>query len=91
MLHEKLRIGDIIGDTDRMVIAHHQIVERVPKETFATWVALCVKEGEYHPYVVWNVIARPEGFIAEQGQYFFDIEKAAERFVQRAGLNTATA
>lgn len=91
MLHEKLRVGMTISTTGRMVIAHHQIIERVPKETFATWVALCVNEDEYHPYVVWNVIARPEGFIAETGDYFFDIEEAAQRFAQRARLKSTTA
>ena len=91
MLNNQLRIGDTVGDTKRMVIAHHQTVQRVPTQTFATWVALCVKEGEYHPYVVWNVIARPEGFIAEHGDYFFDIESAVKCYMSRASLNAATA
>jgi hypothetical protein len=68
-----------------MVIAATQKAERVEGDSYAYWVAICHKEGEYHPYAVWNVIARPEGFIAEQGDYCFTISEAIEVYAQRGG------
>jgi len=84
-LHDELRIGDIVGDTKRMVIASTKIFDRVPGDTYATWVAICCKKGEYHPYVVWNVIARPEGFTAESGDYCSTLEQAVTMYKKRGG------
>jgi predicted aminopeptidase len=83
--YNELRIGDIVADTKRIVIAATQKAERVEGDSYAYWVAICRKEGEYHPYAVWNVIARPEGFIAEQGDYCFTISEAIEVYAQRGG------
>lgn len=80
-----LHLGDIVGDTKRMVIAHTKIADRVPGDTFATWVAICVKDGEYHPYVVWNITAQPHGFIAENGDYCFTIQEAIVAYNKRGG------
>ena len=84
-LDNELRIGDIVGTTNRMVIACTKRSERIPGDTYATWVAICCKEGEYHPYVVWNIIARPEGFVAENGDYCFTIEDAIVIYKKRQG------
>jgi len=84
-LNNQLMLGDIVGDTKRMVIARTKVADRDPGESFAQWVAICAKEGEYHPYVVWNVIARPEGWSAETGDYCFTLPEALSHYYQRGG------
>ena len=86
-LLNQLHLGDIIGDTKRMVIACNKISDRVPEETFATWVAICAKEEELHPYVVWTVIARPEGFVCQNGQYASTLQQAIDYYQKRTTLN----
>ena len=85
MLNNEPRIGDFIGDTNRMVIAYTKIRDRIPGDSYASWVAICAKEGEYHPYVVWYVIARPNGFHAETGDYCFTLDEALEVYKNRGG------
>ena len=84
-LNNQLQLGDIVGDSNRMVIACTKLAEREPGESFAYWVAICVKDGEYHPYVVWNIVARPEGFYASNGDYCFTIQEAVKAYNQRGG------
>lgn len=82
---QDLRTGDIIGDTNRMVILCHQLSDPIPGDSFASWVAICHKSREYHPYVVWNVAARPEGFYASNGHYCSTIKEAIENYEARGG------
>jgi len=84
-LLNELRIGDIVGDTNRMVIASTKKVERIPGDCYATWVAICHKEGELHPYVIWDVIARPEGWFAQTGDYCSTLEQAIAKYKKRGG------
>ena len=84
-LLNELRIGDIVGTTNRMVIASTKISERIPNDSYACWIAICYKQEELHPYVVWNVIARPEKFIAQNGTYCSTLEQAIEVFKNRGG------
>ena len=84
-LDNQLQLGDIVGDSNRMVIASTKMADREPGESFAWWVAICVKDGEYHPYVVWNIVARPEGFYASNGDYCFTIQEAIKAYNQRGG------
>ena len=74
--YSELRIGDKVGSTQRTVVAHTKRSERVVGDCYATWVALCVEETAFHPYVIWTVVARPEGFYAESGDYCSTIEEA---------------
>ena len=83
--YNELRIGDIVGDTKRTVIACTKRGERIVGDSYATWVAICHKEGEYHPYVVWTVIARPNGWLAEGGDYRSTLEEAVEAYKGRGG------
>jgi len=86
-MHEDntLMLGDLIGHTKRMVIACTKMANRDPAESFARWIAICVKEGEYHPYVVWDVFARPQGWHAASGDYAFTIEEAVVQYKKRGG------
>jgi hypothetical protein len=70
-LNNELRIGDIVGATNRIVIA--------------SWIAICTLEAEYHPYVVWTVTARPEGWSCESGDYCLNIEEAVTMYKKRGG------
>lgn len=84
-LNNQLMLGDFVGDTKRMVITYTKIAERDPGESYARWVAICVKEGEYHPYVVWDVIARPEGWYCQNGDYAFTLSEALNYYHERGG------
>jgi hypothetical protein len=84
-LLNEIRIGDIVGSTNRMVIAYSKKQDRIPDDCYATWVTICHKEGELHPYVVWDVIARPNGFVAEHGDYCLTINEAVDAFQKRGG------
>ena len=79
----QLHIGDIIGDTKRMVISCKKIADLIHSETFSTWIAICVKEEEFHPYVVWTVVARPQGFVCQSGQYAFTLQEALKYYNSR--------
>ena len=84
-LLNELRIGDIVGSTNRIVIACTKKAERIPDDSYAYWVTICYKEGELHPYVVWDVIARPEGWSANQGDYCSTLEQAIKNYKKRGG------
>jgi hypothetical protein len=83
--YNELRIGDKVGTTGRMVIAYTKRGERIVGDSYATWVAICVDDTEYHPYVVWTVIARPEGWCAEGGDYCFTLDDALVAYKARGG------
>jgi hypothetical protein len=87
-LDNNLCLGDIIGDTKRIVIALTKLAERVPDDSYARWVAICVKENHLHPYVVWDVYARPNGFHAENGIYCSNIRQAIEAYERRGGCDS---
>lgn len=84
-LDNQLQLGDIVGDSNRMVIACTKLTDRIPGDSFATWTAICVKDNAHHPYVVWTVVARPEGFYASNGEYCFTIQEAVKLYNQRGG------
>jgi hypothetical protein len=84
-LDNQLHIGDIVGTTNRMVIAATKKYDRVPGESYAVWTTICHKEEELHPFVVWDVIARPEGFAPEHGHYCSTLQQAVDVFQKRGG------
>lgn len=81
----ELSIGDIVGDSQRMVIAYTKKSDRIPNDSYASWLTICAKEGEFHPYVVWDVVARPEGFVAQNGTYAKTLEEALGYYHERGG------
>lgn len=84
-VYNQLQLGDIVGDTKRIVIACTKLTERIPNDSYATWIALCVKDTEEHPYAVWHVVARPEGFSAGNGDYCSSIDRAITIYKNRGG------
>ena len=84
-LLNELMIGDTVGDTNRLVIACTKKAERIPDDSYAHWITICFKAQEYHPYVVWSVIARPEGFSPAHGDYCFTLEEALIQYKKRGG------
>ena len=86
-LHEYdiLSIGDIVGDTNRMVIACTQITQRIPGDSYARWIAICYKAESYHKYAVWDVVATPRGFSASAGVYAHGLHEATEIYMNRGG------
>jgi hypothetical protein len=83
--YNELRIGDFISPANRMVIAYTKRTDRVLNDTYASWVAICAKQDELHPYVVWTIIARPTGFVAESGDYCLTLEEAVKAYKKRGG------
>jgi len=86
---KELRIGDIVGHTNRTVIALTKMRERVENDSYASWIAICTVpfklDAELHPYVVWTVIARPEGWSCENGNYCLNIDEAVTIYKKRGG------
>ena len=83
--NSELMTGHYVGDTKRMVILCHKLYDRVPGNTYATWVAICHDPKEFHPYVVWSVHATPKGFSAESGTYCSTIRQAIDAYEARGG------
>jgi hypothetical protein len=79
----KLEIDTVVSE--RTVIARTLIYERVVGDRFASWVALCVDHNAYHPFAVWTVIARPEGWHAENGDYYKTVDEALVGYYKRGG------
>ena len=68
--------GTIINN-GASIVTCLQTGTRVPGDTYASWRAVCVRPGKnYHHYAVWTVVARPDGWHAESGEYFHDLDKA---------------
>ena len=84
-IDSRLEPGTIVGDTGRTVLVADLIRERVPTDTYSWWVAICHAEGELHPFVVWDVFARPEGWYASSGSYFKTFDEAEVNYVSRGG------
>lgn len=78
-------------DTDKFVRVDEfrKVMERVKGETFATWTILChrddidMDEVVIHPYIVWTLIARPEGWSFASGDYFSSYEDALKCYKGR--------
>jgi len=84
-LDNELRIGDLVGTTNRIVIASTKIANRIPGDSYSYWITICSGENELHPYVVWSVTARPQGFEASNGDYCTTLEKAVTIYKKRGG------
>jgi len=82
---KELLTGHIVGTTKRTVILCHKTADRVPGDSYASWIAIAHKGGELHPYVVWNVYARSDGFHAESGTYCSTIKEALKAYELRGG------
>jgi hypothetical protein len=80
---KQLAIGDTVSY--RTVIAETKRYERVVGDRYASWVAICYNANEYHKYAVWTVVARPEGWHAEQGDYCHTFTEAVKKYMERGG------
>ena len=68
---------------------HRKIRERVKGDTYATWTVLCERD-EYdkdqlvvHPFIVWTLTARPEGWSFASGDYCETYEEALKNYKKR--------
>ncbi len=77
---DELKVGFVLPNF-ATVIECKKIYDRVIGETYATWIGLCVKQvNDYHPYVVWQIVATPTGWYANTGHYFFTLSEAKEKY-----------
>jgi len=82
--NDVLRQGDLVGTTGGIVLECERKGRRVVGETYASWKALCfLPQNNYTPFVVWTVIARPNGFSAETGEYERTLEDALPTYQKR--------
>lgn len=64
-----LNIGDTLPNGAIVVAWKH--IHDAGDGVHATWKALCIRQDNpFHPYAVWTVVARPEGWLAGHGHYF---------------------
>lgn len=67
------------------IVRFKKMRERIKGDTYATWVVLAERgPEEFDPYVVWNLIARPEGWSYDQGDYYKMLASAERKYEQRA-------
>jgi hypothetical protein len=52
---------------------------------YPVYIAVAHSSQEYHPYVVWYVSERPEGYHAESGEYFHDAKDAIINWQEKGG------
>ena len=75
-----------VVNTTAVVIKCQKRFDRVVGDCFARWLAIGFDgSNPMHPYVVWNVIARPEGFHAERGDYRKTLTDAVDAYEARGG------
>ena len=81
----ELSVGTKINDM-ATVVACTKVSHREIGEFYASWTAICIKSvDDYHPYAIWNIVARPEGWSAGQGDYAFTLKEAMEFYEKRGG------
>lgn len=82
--YNELERGDIVGTTGGIVLECTKRRNRVAGDTYASWIALCfLPNNEFTPFVVWSVVARPEGFSAQHGEYERNLGDAMYRYNNR--------
>lgn len=80
--NDQLHRGDLVGTTGGIVLECEQRTERVVGEQYASWKALCfLPQNNFTPFVVWTVIARPNGFVAESGEYRRNLPEALHAYL----------
>lgn len=59
--------------------------ERVVGDCYASWLVLVERDSSHRdPFVVWTLVARPEGWHLESGTYCRTEEEGREAFSRRA-------
>ena len=59
--------------------------ERIIGDRYASWLILAERSDVHAPYVVWTLIARPEGWALEMGNYYRELSVAELRFSHLIG------
>ncbi len=84
MADAQLKRGDIVGHSGGVVL-EFSLNRARGDGSYSVWTALCLlPDNDYTPFVVWNVIARPEGFTAESGDYTRTLFEAITAFTKRS-------
>lgn len=60
--------------------------ERIVGDSYASWTVIAERSATPHPYVVWTLVARPNGWHLEGGTYCAELSEAELVFSQRLGL-----
>ena len=81
-----LQAGSVLTN-GAMVVVCTKTSDAVQNECYATYIAVCVRDGDnFHDYAVWTVIDRPEGFVAERGDYRHTLTEAIGCYENRRGV-----
>lgn len=79
----EFKAGEFINE--RIAIAVTKTGERT-QGLYASWVAVFVNFAiEGMPFVVWNVLATENGFVAQNGDYCSTLDEALGRYRKRGG------
>jgi len=84
-LHPRLPyVGQILTNANEAEVLATTLRNLSGNGFYASWVALCrLPHDTYTPYVVWNLIDRPEGWYCERGDYYRTEAEAIEGYKQR--------
>ena len=81
---QDLELG-MVFENGRTLMAFTQITEQEEGGTPARWVAICFTRLSHHPYVVWDIISKPEGWQCANGDYAMGLRQAQEIYYNRGG------
>lgn len=84
-LTSPLSLGQVIGDTKRVVIACAKVADAEPGESYERWITICFTDKDPHPYVVWDVVAKPNGWSTFNGRYYLTLDAALGEYNQKGG------
>jgi len=86
MKTDNLKPGTVLNhpDSPRTVIIS-TLVNEATENSYDVYVAVAHDPDAYHQYVVWYVSDRPDGWLAESGEYFHDAKDAIINWQQKGG------
>jgi len=79
-----IKPGTTVGDTNRHVILS-TLIREATEDSYDVYIVVAHSSEQYHPYVVWYVSDRPEGYHAEGGEYFHDAKDAIINWQGKGG------
>jgi hypothetical protein len=74
-----------VNNQDLLILDLVKRTERVVGDCYASWTVLFERDSSHRdPWVVWNLIARPDGWMVESGSYCMTEEEGRKAFALRS-------
>lgn len=74
-----------VNDQELTILDLAKRSERVVGDCYASWLVLVERDRSHRdPWVVWILVARPDGWMLESGTYCMTEEQGREAFARRS-------